>query len=95
MSGIILVPHINLRAIPIGGHYHRSTDPAVPLAFCAIHNHAFGLQNGCSRAAKRSGETEKDLQMTGGRTWIRTTDLFLIRQAEWPAHLSPGKPIVS
>ena len=32
------------------------------------------------------------LEIAGGRTWIRTTDLFLIRQAEQPAHLDPRRP---
>jgi len=40
--------------------------------------------NGCSRTAQQRGETEKHLQITGGRTWIRTTDLFLIRAALCP-----------
>jgi hypothetical protein len=31
------------------------------------------------------------LQVAGGRTWIRTTDLFLIRQAEEPAYLGPRR----
>jgi hypothetical protein len=55
----------------------------------AIHNRAFGLQKDCRRRVWRSGEREKSLQIAGGRTWIRTRDLFLIRQAESPAHLGP------
>ena len=35
------------------------------------------------------------LGIAGGRTWIRTTDLFLIRQAELPAHLNPRSAVLS
>ena len=46
-----------------------------------IHDHAFGLQKACKRGSKRRMWREISLQITGGRTWIRTTDLFLIREA--------------
>ena len=32
------------------------------------------------------------MQIAGGRTWIRTRDLFLIRQARLPVQMDPGKP---
>jgi len=51
-------------------------------SFRANHTQAFGLQNGCRTRAERRGEREKSLQTGGGRTWIRTRDLFLIRQAQ-------------
>jgi hypothetical protein len=45
------------------------------------HNQAFGLQNGCRTRSGRSVRSAISLEITGGRTWIRTTDLFLIREA--------------
>ena len=47
----------------------------------AIHSPAFGLQKDYKRRFKRRIWRENSLQLTGGRTWIRTTDLFLIREA--------------
>jgi hypothetical protein len=41
---------------------------------------AFWLQKDCNRAVVERGANAISLQITGGRTWIRTTDLFLIRQ---------------
>jgi len=37
---------------------------------------------GCSRRAERRGERKISLQMTGGRTWIRTRDLFLMNERQ-------------
>jgi hypothetical protein len=59
------------------------------------HDRASGLQMDCSRRLGRGVYREESLRVTGGRTWIRTTDLFPIRQAVWPAHLGPGKPRAS
>jgi len=44
-----------------------------------IQAHARGLQNGCSLRCREDGVSRSSLQMTAGRTWIRTRDLFLIR----------------
>jgi hypothetical protein len=49
--------------------------------FATIRNRAFGLQKACRRRFGRRVAREESLQINGGRTWIRTTDLFLIRQA--------------
>ena len=53
----------------------------------AIHNRAFGLQKACNRQIRRKGKREKSLQIAGGRTWIRTRDLFLIREARQATEL--------
>ena len=45
----------------------------------AVHDRAFGLQKACKRRSERRVTREKSLQIAGGRTWIRTRDLFLIR----------------
>src|SRR5665647_3492514 len=44
---------------------------------------------------QRGGCREKSLQITGGRTWIRTRDLFLIREAprrDPPRNFLGGRP---
>jgi len=67
-----------------GGHAtdgaSHSGAQAVP--FRAIHAQAFGLQKACKRRVARRGNGGISLQIAGGRTWIRTRDLFLIRQAQ-------------
>jgi hypothetical protein len=60
-----------------GGH---NEGQALPM--CTIPTHACGLQNGCRTGFRRRGSIAISLEITGGRTWIRTTDLFLIRQAQ-------------
>ena len=45
------------------------------------HTRALGLQNGCRTRPEGRARIAISLQITGGRTWIRTTDLFLIREA--------------
>ena len=66
-----------------GGHAANGADhneaQGVPIR--AIRNRAFGLQKACKRRSRRRVKRKKSLQMTGGRTWIRTRDLFLIREA--------------
>jgi len=68
------------------GGTSRSSGAHIPkyphrVAFRAIQSQAFGLQKGCSARFGRRVKREKSLQITGGRTWIRTRDLFLIRKA--------------
>ena len=49
--------------------------------FRANHTPVLGLQNGCRTGVERSAGNAISLEIAGGRTWIRTTDLFLIREA--------------
>ena len=71
-----------LRSSVWGGHaadgVDRNEAQGVPAR--GIQDHAFGLQKACKRRSGRRVSREKSLQITGGRTWIRTRDLFLIRQ---------------
>ena len=66
-----------------GGHAADGADhdEALRVPARVIRAHALGLQKACKRGIGRRAEREKSLQMTGGRTWIRTRDLFLIREA--------------
>ena len=59
-----------------GGADHNEAQGVSARANCA---QAFGLQKACKRRSGRRVEREKSLQITGGRTWIRTRDLFLVR----------------
>jgi len=66
-----------------GGHAADGADhdEALRVPARVIRAHAFGLQKACKRRFGRSVWRENSLQITGERTWIRTRDLFLIRQA--------------
>ena len=61
---------------PPGRHGETQSGP-----FRAIHVQAFWLQKDCNRVVVKRGANAISLQITGGRTWIRTRDLFLIREA--------------
>ena len=63
-------------ARPRAPHIQSQPDP-----LRALQVQAFGLQNGCRTGFGREVRIAISLQIAGGRTWIRTTDLFLIRQA--------------
>jgi hypothetical protein len=66
-----------------GGHAPDGADrnEAQGVPARANYAQAFGLQKACKRRSGRRVEREKSLQIAGGRTWIRTRDLFLIREA--------------
>ena len=76
-SPVSILSVSSLRSRGRAGHNRRQRTPASPIC-----GHAFGLQNGCSRAAERGGGSRISLQMAGGRPWIRTRDLFLIRAVD-------------
>ena len=71
-----------LRSSVWGGHGADGADhnEAQGVSARAIHDRAFGLQKACKRRSERRDGGGISLQITGGRTWIRTRDLFLIRQ---------------
>jgi hypothetical protein len=64
--------------VAVLAEYHSETQPC---SFRATHTRAFGLQKGCRAGAGRRWANAISLQIAGGRTWIRTRDLFLIREA--------------
>ena len=56
---------------------------------------AFRLRNGCSRTARQRGANGISLEAAGGRTWIRITDLFLIREALCPTEMRVCRSIAA
>ena len=63
-------------ARPRAPHIQSQPDP-----LRALQVQAFGLQKDCNRALAKRSESGISLQITGGRTWIRTRDLFPVLAA--------------